>query len=346
MTTSIAVTQGDDRFDNACRALNLIADQVDLRDRRQVLIKPNLVSTVNQLAATHVDAVRATLEFVRASYDGPMCIAEGAALSPTFDGYERFGYVDVAREYDVQLIDINASETIPVKAFDRRLRPITLRLARPVVESDFRISVNPPKTHDTVIVTLSIKNMVLGSLINPALARSASVSVEPMIHPTSRQGQPTAGIFNQVMNLAKMALPGSNHSDKLSMHQGSALININIARLAPYVLPHLTVIDGFEGMEGNGPNNGDPVAWRVALAGIDSVAVDHLTAYLMGFDPAQIGYLSYCRQLGLGDGDIHQIELLGGLTLDDVRHPFKPHPTTARQSAWQLDNAVHWLRAA
>jgi len=345
MTTAIAITQGNDRFDNARRALDLIADQVDLSECRQVLIKPNLVSTVNQLAATHVDSIRATLEFIRASYDGPVIIAEGAALSPTFEGYERFGYVDVAREYDVQLIDLNASETIPVKVFDKRLRPMTLRLARTVVDSDFRISVNPPKTHDTVIVTLSIKNMVMGSLINPALARRASISVEPMIHTTSRQGQLSAGIFSQAIHLAKMALPGANHSDKLSMHQGNAVINLNIARLAPYVLPHLTLVDGFEGMEGNGPNNGDPVAWHVALAGIDPVAVDHLTAHLMGFDPAQIGYLIYCRQLGLGEGNIQQIDLRGGLALEDVRHLFKPHPTTARQSVWKLDDAPHWLRA-
>jgi uncharacterized protein (DUF362 family) len=223
------------------------------------------------------------------------------------------------------------------------MRLKTVRLARPVVDCDFRISVGPPKTHNDVIVTLSIKNMVLGTLVNPSLARPTSRSVEAMIHPTSRVDGKTGKRGPQVVQLARMALPGSQHSDKLSMHQGYPLINLNIALLAPRVLPHLAVIDGFQGMEGNGPNNGDPVDWQVALAGTDAVAVDSLTAYLMGFDPTRIGYLAYCRRLGLGEGDIRQTTVLGGLDLKEVRHPFRPHPNFTRQSQWHLEHAERWL---
>jgi uncharacterized protein (DUF362 family) len=96
-------------------------------------------------------------------------------------------------------------------------------------------------------------------------------------------------------------------------------------------------------MEGNGPNNGDPVDWQVALAGTDAVAVDSLTAYLMGFDPTRIGYLAYCRRLGLGEGDFRQTTVLGRLDLKEVRHPFRPHPNFTRQSQWHLEHAERWL---
>src|SRR4030042_1253025 len=110
MPTQIAITQGDDRRDNIARALQLIGPQIDLARCHHILIKPNLVSTVRQLAATHVDALRAVLDFVRKDYDGVVSIAEGAALAPTMQGYERFGYYDLVKPYNVQLIDLNACE--------------------------------------------------------------------------------------------------------------------------------------------------------------------------------------------------------------------------------------------
>jgi uncharacterized protein (DUF362 family) len=258
-------------------------------------------------------------------------------------GYERFGYYDLAKPYNVQFIDLNACETVTARIYDRRMRPCTVRLARPVVDSDFRISVGPPKTHNAVIVTLSIKNMVMGTLVNPSLARSNSRSTESIIHPTSRLPGQREQRIPQVMQLARMALPGNDHSDKMAMHQGFPMINLNMALLAPRVLPHLAVIDGFQGMDGSGPNNGDVVDWHTALAGLDSVAVDHLTAHLMELDPSRIGYLVYCRQMGLGIGELDQMDILGGLNPEAVRRVFRPHPDTQRQQAWHLPEAERLL---
>jgi uncharacterized protein (DUF362 family) len=64
----------------------------------------------------------------------------------------------VAQDYGAALMDLNHDEPVPVDVYDWRLRPLRLHLARSVVESDFRISVGPPKTHDAVTVTLSLKN--------------------------------------------------------------------------------------------------------------------------------------------------------------------------------------------
>ena len=55
-------------------------------------------------------------------------------------------------------------------------------------------------------------------------------------------------------------------SDKMKMHQSYPVINLNLALIAPLVAPHLTVIDAFEAMEGNGPTEGTPVPLRLALA--------------------------------------------------------------------------------
>ncbi len=343
MVTTVALIQGNDRYANVRAVLDLVAGDIAFEGRRQVLIKPNLVSH-RQLSATHPDALRAVLDFVRARYAGPLLIAEGAALVNTWQSFAHFGYEALAARYDAVLVDLNADEAVPVQVYDRRLRPKTLRLARTVVESDLRISVGPPKTHDTVIVTLAIKNMVMGSLINPLVAarevpRPDSLSsLDRLVPPWLRFSAPADWV------MARMA--EHNLSDKFAMHQGYPVINLNLAMLAPWVWPHLAVLDGFEAMEGPGPTKGDPLDWRVALAGTDALAVDAFTARLMGFDPEQIGYLHYCQRLGLGVADPAAIKTAGNVAPEAVRRQFKPHPGYRRQLKWRFEAANRLLRKA
>ncbi|MFQ5812142.1 MAG: hypothetical protein ACE5I2_02960, partial [Anaerolineae bacterium] len=62
--SKVALIKGDDRYENIAQVLTLIEDGVDLSDKKRILIKPNFVSTRRQLAATHVEAVRAVLDWL------------------------------------------------------------------------------------------------------------------------------------------------------------------------------------------------------------------------------------------------------------------------------------------
>jgi uncharacterized protein (DUF362 family) len=343
MRAGVGLVQGESRHDNVARVLELVSEQVEFQGRQRVVVKPNFVSTRHQPAATHVDAVRAVLDFVRARYEGPLSIAEGAALGDTWQGFERFGYRELVEHYDVKLVDLNADQTVPVQVYDHRLKPRTLRLARTLVESDLRISVGPPKTHDAVIVTLSFKNVIMGALVNPVLMTRPGThrlitKVRRLLRLAWFVGQ------TRVRLLERLPVLPLDKSDKVSMHQGYPAMNLNLALLAPWVYPHLAVIDGFQAMEGAGPVGGEPVDWRVALAGVDALAVDSLTAWLMGFDPAQIGYLNYCRRLDLGVGELERIDVLGDVDAGATRRQFRPHPTFEQQRDWQLENVERWLR--
>ncbi|HTY61890.1 MAG TPA: DUF362 domain-containing protein [Acidobacteriota bacterium] len=89
------------------------------------------------------------------------------------------------------------------------------------------------KTHDMVVATFSLKNVVVGSAI--------------------KEPAPAPGVMGI--------------SDKPIIHGGGVLgINYNLAALAPRLHPHLAVIDSFEGMEGDGPISGTPVDHRVCVA--------------------------------------------------------------------------------
>ncbi len=309
----VALCQGADRAANLRCALEQVIDEIDWPSRRHVVVKPNLVMPSHPLAITHRDALAAVLEAVRTRYDGLLTVAEGCAVQPTMEAFAALGFDEIASSYRAQLLDLNADRPFPVTVYDRRGRPLHLRLARCVVESDCRISLGLPKTHDLVLVTLSIKNTVMGSLVNRRLV---------------------AGQERQV----------DRRNDKVSMHQGYPMININLALLAPLVWPHLSVLDGFEAMEGAGPSYGSPVAWRVAMAGSDTMAVDALATHLMGFEVDEVGYLHHCAQLGLGCADLEGIEVLGNAAVQTVRRSFKPHPSHRRQRRWKHPEASRLLQ--
>lgn len=353
----VALVQGDDRYQNVARALEWIASDVDLAGKQRVLVKPNFVVTGRPLAATHVDATRAVLDFVRARYDGPLTLAEGPAIHTAAECFRCYGYEGLADEYGAELLDLNHDEPLPVDVYDWRLRPLRLHLARRVVESDFRISVGPPKTHDVVIVTLSLKNIIMGSLIshfthagpadnghngsNPLKAAFGNVSqfLWRLVPAGVRRLPPAEWLeFRAMSNLEP--------SDKMKMHQSYPVINLNLALLAPRVSPHLAVIDAFEAMEGNGPSHGTPVPLHLALASSDALAADVVGTTLMGFDADEVGYLYYCKQMGLGAGSLDEIKVVGNTSLAECARKFQPHERYARQRRWHLARVDRYLPLA
>ncbi len=286
---AVSLVRVDTRHQAVTKALNLVKEDVaaGLQGKRKIVVKPNLVSSGNQLCATHVDTVRATIEFLRRFTSGPIVVAEGSASS-TWACYRNYGYHALEREYGVELVDLNEDESVETKVCDRGFREITVHLAKTIVDADYRVSLAIPKTHDCLIVTLSLKNMVVGSA----------------------QG------------------------DKQLLHQGYPAMNLNMYRVAKRIPPSLAVIDGWVGMEGDGPVGGTPVEWGIAIASTDFVAADTVATYLMGFNPDEVGYLTYARGR-LGVGDLNHIEVRGE-QLEPLRRKFRPHRGYEEQRRWHI----------
>jgi uncharacterized protein (DUF362 family) len=66
-----------------------------------------------------------------------------------------------------------------------------------------------------------------------------------------------------------------------------SIIDINAA-----VRPHLAIVDGIIGMEGDGPIMGTPKAAGLIVIGTNLPAVDATCARLMCIDPARVSYLA------------------------------------------------------
>lgn len=301
----VSLIRGDDRRKNVYESLKAIDDQIlpVLKKKKYVVIKPNNVSTVNQLAASHAEGLRGMLDYLTERFRGPIVIAESSA-GDTMQGFENFRYTSLPGEYrsrKVELVDLNKEakyEVIPVLDADLHLTPV--RLAARLLDPDaYVISSGLLKTHNVVVATLGIKNMTLGAPLHQA--------------------------------------PGENPrwNDKRKYHGGVRQTHYNMMLTAQRMWKNLNldVIDGFEGMEGNGPSSGTPVPSRVAIASTDFVAADRIGVEAMGIDPGYPGYLLYCWQAGLGQYDMKQIDLVGE-SVASVKRPYRLHGDIDRELQW------------
>lgn len=304
--SSVAVTTGESRAANVLGALKRIEPEIKnlLGRKKRILIKPNLVNTESQLCATHADCLHGILEFFAPLTTEPILIAETSANGPTFDGYSNYGHLALESLYPVRFMDLDDAPFQRRYVINERHHAVPIRFSSLLNDPEvIVISTAPFKTHDRAVVTLGIKNLAVGGILKDKGFRWGAGSV---------------GI-----------------SDKHLVHGGpeNQGIHYNLFALTQIARADLTVLDGFQGMEHNGPISGTPVEHRVAVAGVDPVAVDATAARLMGFEPTKIGYMVFCDQAGLGTLDASRISILGP-ELSDLSRPYRPHDSIEKQYGW------------
>ena len=302
--STVSLVKGESRRKNIAQALTAIDDQVrpGLKAKKYVVIKVNNVSTNNQLAATHADAIHGILDYLEPRFKGPVIIAESSA-GDTLRGFEEFGYNRLAterRSSKVQLIDLNREakyKAIPLIDYD--LHAVSTRLAARLFDPDaYVICAAMLKTHNVMVATLSIKNMAIGAPLH--------------------------------------SVPGEQPwNDKRKTHNGVRQTHYNIFLTQQTMKPFLgaAVIDGYEGMEGNGPSSGTPVPSRLAIASTDYVAADRVGVEVMGINPEWMGYLRFCSEFGVGQYDLAKIDVRGE-KLEAVRRKYQLHQDIERELQW------------
>ena len=97
---------------------------------------------------------------------------------------------------------------------------------------------------------------------------------------------------------------------KRSLHHTYGIFD-GVADICTVVKPALSVVDGIIAMEGLGPMAGDVVEMGLIIAGKDIVAVDAVTAKIMGFEPSEHGCIAAAEAQGIGVGDLDKIEVVG-----------------------------------
>ncbi|MCL2688244.1 MAG: DUF362 domain-containing protein [Chitinispirillia bacterium] len=140
----------------------------------------------------------------------------------------------------------------------------------------------------------------------------------------------TGAIKNQYGCVPGM-VKGQYHAQFPDLHEFSKLL----VDVCGVVNPRLYIMDAVMGMEGNGPQSGDPRFIGVLLFSTDPVALDATAAKIIDLDPAFIPTSAPGLEAGLGTYKSDEIELVGD-TLEQfvikdynvVKKPVKSMPET------------------
>ncbi|MFA7244362.1 MAG: DUF362 domain-containing protein [Patescibacteria group bacterium] len=267
----VAFIKSNDRRYNISRSLSLIKSEIisGLKNAKKVVVKPNCIVDDFQLAATHVDALDALLDFIAPYCKNQITVAEGTGIGDTMNAFRNYEYFSVQEKYGFAAIDLNIDETEEVEVFDRNGRKFQVLMSKTILDSDYLISLCVPKTHDSVVYTGAIKNVAVGSLHRPVDTFSGGI----------------------------VSMFRTKRNNKASIHQGYKYMNENLKILALKKVPNLAVIDGFAAMQGDGPaHGGEMVPSHWAIASSDVLSADILSITMMGIDLKDVGYLSLLNE--------------------------------------------------
>jgi len=258
--------------------------------------------------------------------------------APVFKALDLIDYRNALAGYDKILIKVNfitdktwdtgaTTDPIVVEAIIKKLEALPVKVY--VVESDATMT-NADKAFEATgmkdmcsrngvewlnlryvkdKVKLAVPNgEVLKSITVPRLVTESAVISAAKLKTHVDTGV-TLGMKN-MFGLLPDKFKGKYHLKGIS----KVVVDINTV-----LRPALTVIDGFVGMEGQGPIDGTPVQMNLIIAGTDVVATDATACRVMGINPYEIKHIRKAYEKGLGKSEAQVL----GEKLETVTRAFK-----------------------
>jgi len=337
MAAKVALFKEKSRKENIFKALELIEKDLDVfRKAKTVLIKPNFTSAFNPTASTQGEAVEAVLEFFEKFSSGfkskkiILTESSGEAFSrgePMEKVFYRFGFKKIFAKYkNVELWDMNKARefvSVPIETINGGAK---VRIPKDFFSFDYKISVSIPKTHDTVIFTGGVKNFLMGiikqedkGLMHGLVGKKLKPSLLRKIFGRLVYKAPWQFLLfanNYAPNWLKDKIYGF---DKKIFTRSVACLHKNLAKVGRLIMPDLVVLDGWWGMDKDGPVYGRRRKLGVAIASASPIAADVVGAKVIGFEPEKIAYLRF-----LGKKTDFNPKVLGK-KLEEVAVKFSPH---------------------
>jgi uncharacterized protein (DUF362 family) len=126
-----------------------------------VVLKPNVVT--GELSGpgvtTDTRVIKALISLSKEAGASKVMIVEGAGyFTETSKALELSGYLELAEEHNVEIIDVDKSPVLELDVVDAILID-KIEVSRDFIEADVRINVPVMKTHDQLLVTLGVKNL-------------------------------------------------------------------------------------------------------------------------------------------------------------------------------------------
>ena len=284
--SKISIVKGEDRKENIKKAILLIekniAEAIRIKKSKILFIKINAIDSNFPLACTHVDALEAVLSIFYDKFD-EIIVGDNTFV---FTKYQGGIYRKILDNFPkVKLSDLTEFESENIEFI--KLDGCALGKVSLLPKQAFTISLAVPKTHDTFVYTGCLKNM-FGCVIK------------------NRESLHAMNLYDR-MFLNKYS-------------KGNQLKWQNLIEVIEKTRPDLCILDGYEGMEGEGPMFGTKVHLGLALCSLDGVALDKIAAKICGFN--YVPYLSILSNKNQKDTEIIKD---GFDSINKISKKFKPH---------------------
>ena len=218
-------------------------------------------------------------------YQDQVCVQNKTVVTDAFKGEDLNGYVPIFRAYDIPVLFNFKPEDM--KWIEYRPRATMLALDR-IFPEGIRI---PDYFPGKNIVHL----------------------------PTAK-----CHIYTTTTGAMKNAFGGLLNTKRHYTHTWIHETLVDLLAIQQEIHPGIfAIMDGTTAGNGPGPRTMYPEIKNVILASADQVAIDALTAKMMGFDPLRdVAYIRMAHERGLGVGDVREMEIVGDSELAEVNWGF------------------------
>ena len=251
------------------------------------------------------------------------------------DKFDKLGYRSELWGRPAKFLDLDAAQDIgtedpwtTVEWAGPGDEPISLGLCSRVAAARCRVALGVAKTHAVYRVGLGLTDLTgiyhpderfLPGMRPAAGRRLPALEQAATIVKAWRGGLVRAWLGLRTVS-GGLRLTGSERRRLEWVERSTSLL----VALAALMKPRVSLIDGFDAMEGDGPRHGRRVKLRTVIAGTDTVAVDAVAASIMGFEPREIAYLRHAEAMGLGTADLSAVTIVGD-PIADSRRRFRRH---------------------
>jgi len=158
--TKVAIVKGTKPVDVTVKALRMIDVDEVLSEEKPILVKPNYIDASHPYTGITTDSrvIEGVVKFLKNRGVKKIVIGEGSGFGDTFKAFKVAGVDEVAKRWNVGLVDLNKDEFVEVNP-PSPLALKRVKIAKTALESTI-ISVPKLKPHRMTDVTLSIKNMM------------------------------------------------------------------------------------------------------------------------------------------------------------------------------------------
>lgn len=254
--------------------------------KKRVVMKPNITIAAEPDSGiiTHPSFIAGMTDYFREIGLSPedIMVAEGGGEDAMEEYYGQGGFTELAQKHGFTTVNLNHVEPVVYDLPDSEFFK-EISIASTIVDEDnYFINVPKMKTHNLAVTTLCMKNL-MGTLTPPRKRHLCSFPAEL----------------------------GDRHSEVSpnGIELREEVLCKRLSDLSSVLKPDLNVIEGIVGRDGTAFRHGKNIQTNLVIGGKNSISVDAVASYLMGFEPSSIGYLKIARMRELGAIEIEDIDI-------------------------------------